>query len=97
MKRVEKVPGGLRRRYPKPQLLQPLVLSQDLKIIDTVSTRSKYRNKRFDVISFSILTRSLKKGKMFADNLRQSQSSKGLQGQWKTPERGNENLRNILN
>jgi hypothetical protein len=97
MKGVEKVPDGFRRRNPKPQLLEPLILSQYLEVIDTIPTGSKNRNERLHIIGLSILARSLKKGKMFLNGLRESQGSKGLHDQRKTSKRSEKNLRCILN
>lgn len=97
MKGVEKVPDGFRRRNPKPQLLQPLIRSQHLEVIDTIPTGSKNRNERLHIVGLSILARSPKKGKMFLNGLRESQGSKGLHDQRNTAKRSKKEFRCILN
>jgi hypothetical protein len=97
MKGVEKAPDCFWRRNPKPELLQPLILSQYLKIIDTISASSKNRNESLYIIGLSILAFSLMKGKMSLNGLRKSQRSKGLHDQRKTAERAQKDLRCILN
>jgi len=97
MKGVEKAPHCFRRGNLKSQLLQPLILSQYLKIIDTISTGSKNRNEGLYIIGLPILALSLKKRKMSLNGFRKSQRPKGLHDQRKTTERGEKNLRCILN
>src|SRR4030043_75797 len=97
MKSIQEPTCCLSRRNTQPQGSQTFVLSQKLKIIHAIPSRTKNRNKRLHIIGLLILARALKKGKMLLNRGAKAQGPEGFYDKRAPCKRGHHDLGVVFN